>query len=513
MELPQPISSEPPFPIPQQIGKYKIEGLLTKGGMSLLYLGTDPLTQEPVIVKVLLPKYLSQPDMVNRFLNEAQVIALANHPNIVKLYDYGRWENGLYIAMEFVKGISLRKILAHQPFSLKRSLEVLLQIAYAICHLHAHGIIHGDLKPENILINDQGQVKVIDFGIALLLTQKKPVDNGQPQMLIGTPIYMSPEQHVSYLNISFQSDIYSLGIIAYELTLGRISHGRIVLSLAPQGLQKILHKALQPQPEDRYSDMVDFIADLLQYVKSGAFQKDKHGSDYFLELFEKLEGFQTAILPSAPPEWQGIEIGHLQRQDIGLSGLYYDFLDLSSTKKAIFISESVQKGAEGVILSSMLSTCVRTLLTANYALSPLEFLKKLFERIDKDLFAAAFSLCYVVIDTSTHSLEFFQKGYGTLLHADAHSTSITPIVTEAISELQSCRYGHIQYKPNDRFLLLGHTEVLASEIVLDLLKESFKEVLNLPPQTQVELILRKFRLKSEIVSEEHALSLFSLVLQ
>ncbi|MBS0635438.1 MAG: protein kinase, partial [Verrucomicrobia bacterium] len=96
----------PPF---KQIGKYKVEGLISRGGMSLLYLASNPDNQEPIIIKVLLPKYLSEQDVVDRFLNEAHVISLANHPNIVRLIDSGRWEGGLFIAMEFVKGSSLSK--------------------------------------------------------------------------------------------------------------------------------------------------------------------------------------------------------------------------------------------------------------------------------------------------------------------------------------------------------------------------------------------------------------------
>lgn len=515
-QLPKPASSEPAFPIPQQIGKYKIEGLLTKGGMSLLYLGTHPTTQEPVIVKVLLPKYLSQQKMCDRFLNEARVIALANHPNIVRLYDYGRWENGLYIAMEFIKGVSLRKILTQQPFSLKRALEILLQISYAICHLHTHGVVHGDLKPENILINEQGQVKVIDFGIALLLTQKSLIDSNEPKMLIGTPIYMSPEQHQSHLNISFQSDIYALGIVAYELALGKISHGRIILSLAPQGLQKMLHKALQPLPEDRYADVVDFISDLLQYIKSGAFQKDKHGSDYFLELFEKLESFQSSILPTTEPQWTDMEIGHVFKQDIGLSGLYYEFIDLSETKKAIIVTESVQKGAEGVILASMLRSCIKTILHTNKDLKPIQFLEQLFECTANDPCYSPFLLAYLVIDKASHHFEFFQKGYGTLIHACKKTERVFPIATTPLIKpdglLQPFTKAEGVWNPSDRLLLLSHADTFPQDVIDSLLGETFKEVILQPPQTQVELILRKFRLKTEILSEEHLLCLISILL-
>ena len=111
--------------------------------------------------------------MVKRFLAEAKIIAIADHPNIVRLHQSGRWEEGLYIAMEYVQGISLRQYLQKVPLSIKRALEIILEIAYALCHLHTHHVIHRDLKPENILITQEGKVKVIDFGIAQLLYSGK----------------------------------------------------------------------------------------------------------------------------------------------------------------------------------------------------------------------------------------------------------------------------------------------------------------------------------------------------
>lgn len=154
--------------IPAQIGKYKVESLLNRGGMSLLYLGIHPETKEPITIKVLLDEYLSNKEMVERFLHESEIIAMTDHPNIVRLYGQGRWEKGLYIAMEFIQGISLRQLILQQTLSLKRSLEIVLQIAHALLHLHSHGIVHRDLKPENILLTAQGGIKVVDFGIAAL---------------------------------------------------------------------------------------------------------------------------------------------------------------------------------------------------------------------------------------------------------------------------------------------------------------------------------------------------------
>ncbi|NGX57954.1 MAG: Serine/threonine-protein kinase PrkC, partial [Chlamydiae bacterium] len=238
-------SEPPPSKMPENIHGYKIRGFLKKGGMSTIYLGTHPETQEPVAIKVLSPKYLKDEEVIQRFFRESDIIALADHPNIVKLYSQGEWERGLYIAMEYIEGTSLYQYLQETTLSLKEALEISLQIAYAICHLHSHGVIHRDLKLENILVTKEGQVKVIDFGIAQLLDEQQPGRRPRRQ-IIGTPIYMSPEQKLNPESVSYPSDIYSLGIITYELVLGRTNHGKVHLRNMPVKLQPILSKSLQP---------------------------------------------------------------------------------------------------------------------------------------------------------------------------------------------------------------------------------------------------------------------------
>src|SRR3989338_52371 len=125
---PPPPPPEMP-PTPEMIGPYKIESLFKRGGMSLLYLAKHPTTSETVIVKVVLPKYLKDREMLTRLLREAKILGIASHPNVVKLYDLGRWEQGLFVAMEFVQGVSLRQFIKTQSFTHRRALEIVLQIS------------------------------------------------------------------------------------------------------------------------------------------------------------------------------------------------------------------------------------------------------------------------------------------------------------------------------------------------------------------------------------------------
>jgi len=179
------------FLIPEKIGPYEIDSLYSVGGMSYIFLSKSPETGEPIAIKVLRATYLKDKDMLTRLLNEGSILGVTSHPNIVKLYDLGLWEEGIYVAMELVKGISLRHLIKRNAISHKRALEIILEVAYALSHLHSHGVIHRDLKPDNILIVDSGEIKLIDFGIADFLEPligAEVIEKGQS--VLGTANYM-----------------------------------------------------------------------------------------------------------------------------------------------------------------------------------------------------------------------------------------------------------------------------------------------------------------------------------
>lgn len=266
--------------LPEKIGPYVIEALIARSHFSIIYLGYQPLTRQIVALKVLSPQHIQKKAMLSSFLNEGSIIQMASHPNIVKLYDQGEWEGGLYLAMEFIRGISLRQFIQQHSLSIKRSLDIVLQVCYALCHLHAHGIIHGDLKPENILITEDGEVKVLDFGIAKLHSLKS-----SGMALAGTPSYMSPEHKQSVDDLTYASDIYSLGIITYELLTGKLSFGVISLDKLPTSLRPIVEKCLKKSLDERYSDVVDLIFDLSTFFKQTLNEDQQQASS--LSTFDK----------------------------------------------------------------------------------------------------------------------------------------------------------------------------------------------------------------------------------
>lgn len=493
--------------IPKAIGNYKIESLLEKGGMSILYLGTNPETKEPVTIKVLSPKFLSHPEVVQRFLTEAEIIAMADHPNIVKLYGHGEWEGGLYIAMEFIQGISLRQYLLQTPMSLKKALEIIIDIAYALCHLHTHGVIHRDLKPENILVTETGVIKVIDFGIAQLLTEKSPEEIQTKQRLIGTPIYMSPEQKENPESVSFHSDIYSLGIIAYELILGKLSHGHIHISLMPKGMQKILTKTLQPNPEDRYQDIVDFIAEISAYLSSPGIEKEKKVGDYLSELSENLKKAQLILSPEKYLQWFPIEMGISTQKTAIASGLYYDFFEISDYRYGILLGESYIKEAEGFIYAAVLRGMVRA--TYHLASKPQEFIKILNECLLRDNTHQKFSLHYLILNSKENQFTYISCGHGNLWRITGSNTPPNKI---AILNPQLGLHAQDEFAEITLPWRRGDMLVL-SNIHQEFSDEQFRATLieneNINPQKLSSNLLRRVRSSSKIPSN-HPLCIMAI---
>lgn len=518
--LPQGVVKSSKEAIPDKIGPYKVEALLEKGGMSFLYLATHPESKDPITIKVLFPEFLSNPEMVQRFLREAEIIELTDHPNIVKLFGQGTWEGGLYIAMEFIQGISLRQYLLRNLISLKHALELVLEISMALCHLHAHGVIHRDLKPENILVTESGGVKVIDFGIAQLLTevQNNPSEQAQKRRLIGTPIYMSPEQKENPESTSYPSDIYSLGIITYELVLGKLSHGQIHLSMVPKGLQKILAKALQPKPGDRYQDIVDFMADVSTYLNSPALLKENKELDPLSELSESLRHAQHSLVPQSPPYWPKVEIGFATYKSLGISNLYYDFFELPEKAYGIIIGEPSIKGSPGIVYTSVLRGMVRAL--CHLTQKPEEMATILNDLLIQDPMQQVFAFSYLILLPQDQVFRFISCGFGHLwlIPKDTAEPQLITSEHQPLGQNPQIEFKEIEYPWNigDSLVLYACSSsqsLAVAEAIFP--KEQFQaslmENLNHSPQKQVDAILRKAKITLSRLSDERSILLLSLL--
>jgi serine/threonine protein kinase len=502
-DLTTPGDQQPP--VPSQIGPYKVDGLLNKGGMSILYLAVNPETKKTIAIKVLSPAYVTHPELVELFVKEAKIIALSDHPNIIKLYGQGEWEGGLYIAMEFIQGVSLRQFILQHSLSLRRSIEIILQVAYALCHLHTHGVIHRDLKPENILITEDGEIKVIDFGIARLHEESTHRVERQGSGLIGTPSYMSPEQKEDPSKASFSADIYSLGVIAYELILGRLSYGVINLSMLPKGLKKIIEKSLAVSVKDRYQDVVEFITDLSQYLKSGELEKERTGSDVIKEWLENLQRSGQSLSPFYPPDWPSIEIGIARHKTPIQQSLYYDFFKFPDNSYAICMGNALSDEIDSAIYIGVLRGMVRMLIhdASPSVQQPFDisgFLTRLNRVLFDDPLKQHYTFSFLLLDPLRDKLSFVSCGDGAVFHIPAGQKEPRKLVSNSdrlgVSTQNEFSVTTDNWNVNDTLIL--HSLDIPSIPTTDKQKVYENELMNaiaeneiLSSQRQAEAILKK----------------------
>ena len=247
--------------VPGQVGPYRLLRLLGAGGMGVVYLAEQeqPLRRQ-VAIKLVKPGMDSK-DVLARFESERQALALMSHPGIAKVFDAGISAEGLsYFVMEHVAGLPITSYCDRQRLGTRQRLELFVEVCEAIQHAHTKGIIHRDIKPSNVLVSVQGsfpQPMVIDFGIAKAVSQRLTEKTLFTQLgaMIGTPGYMSPEQaEVTGLNIDTRSDIYSLGVLAYELLVGELPFdARRLREATWRELQRMIQEEEPPKPSARIS--------------------------------------------------------------------------------------------------------------------------------------------------------------------------------------------------------------------------------------------------------------------
>ena len=207
----------PKSKVPEKIGQYDVQDCIGKGSMGEIWLCHDSSLDRMIVVKRMQLALRGYEDLVQRFNREVQVLAAMNHPNIVNVYGYWMEKGQLNLSMEFVNGWNLRQILDRAPMPPAWFTGAMLrEILCALMHVHAKGFVHRDLKPGNIMVDVAGRSKLLDFGIARVVSQEMTL----PGTVIGTTAYMSPEQ-VRGLSATALSDLFSLGIIAYEMITGK----------------------------------------------------------------------------------------------------------------------------------------------------------------------------------------------------------------------------------------------------------------------------------------------------
>jgi eukaryotic-like serine/threonine-protein kinase len=267
--------------IGRQLSRYRLLQEVGQGGMAVVYKATDTTLNREVAVKVLHPHLASQQESRARLQREAHAVAKLRHENILEIFDYSGPDSAeSYIVTEFIHGRTLKNFLAAEPLLFPEVAEMIAsEVARALEHAHQFGVIHRDVKPENVMIRNDGLIKLTDFGIAQIIDKERMTVTGQ---LLGSPAYMAPE-HVEGRPLDFRTDVFAVGILTYQLATGqlpfrgknphevlkRIAECRFVPAdgvnaLVGKRLNRIIDKALQREPDARYSDVGQMRRELME---------------------------------------------------------------------------------------------------------------------------------------------------------------------------------------------------------------------------------------------------------
>ncbi len=267
-------------------GRYEIKKVIGIGGMAVVYKAHDLSAKCDVAIKILKEEYLSNEEFCRRFKNESQAIALLNHKNIVKIYDMNNSGNLQYIVMEYIDGITLKEYIEQQgALTSKEAIHFTTQILGALQHAHEKGIVHRDIKPQNVMLKQNGEIKVMDFGIARFARSETRT---MTDKAIGSVHYIAPEQ-AKGSKTDARADIYSVGVMLYEMLTGQLPfEAENAVSVAvmqlqvdpkmprtinpdiPEGLEEITIQAMQKDPRNRYQSASDMLIDIEDFKRNPA---------------------------------------------------------------------------------------------------------------------------------------------------------------------------------------------------------------------------------------------------
>lgn len=265
----------------QQIPGYKVLGPLGKGAMATVFKARQLSLDREVAIKVLPRKFTANPQFIERFYAEGRAAAQLNHPNIVQAFDVGQAGDYHFFVMEYVEGRTVYDdIVKHRRYNEADALDIIIQVAEALQHAHAKGLIHRDVKPKNIMLSKEGIAKLADMGLARAMSDKEAAEAEQGKAF-GTPYYISPEQIRGEVNIGPPSDIYSLGATLYHMVTGNVPfdgknpsavmHKHLKAELvAPDhvnaklspGISEVIEMMMSKNPRDRYKSCADLLVDL-----------------------------------------------------------------------------------------------------------------------------------------------------------------------------------------------------------------------------------------------------------
>jgi serine/threonine protein kinase len=302
----------------ENVGPYRIIEQLGQGGMATVYKAYHPALERYVAIKALHPAFMEEEGFLARFQREARVIAKLEHPNIVPIYDFSEHKGRPYLVMKYIEGETLKARLARSSLSDSEKLEIIEAVGKALSFAHKKGIFHRDIKPSNVLLCSDGSIYLADFGLARIAADGASTLSGD--MLMGTPHYISPEQARGESDLDAKTDIYSFGVVLYELTVGRVPfdsdtpfsiiHDHIYTPLplpskinpeVPDQIQEVLIKALAKDRKDRYPSVEALVSPFLKATEGADVGTPSSATTPVIRIPSPTPREEVAVVAEMPP--------------------------------------------------------------------------------------------------------------------------------------------------------------------------------------------------------------------
>lgn len=297
------------------VQSYEIDELIDEGGMGSIYLGVHKFLKREAAIKDLNPLLRNKPEIIERFRNEAVILSQLQHPNIVSLYDYVENQNGYYIIMEYIKGETLAEYIETTtgPIPERRAISIFLKILDAVGYAHNKNILHRDIKPSNFIINEQNDIKILDFGIAKSIDRHSR-NLTQTGLKVGTTMFMSPQQ-VKGQVLDRRSDIYSLGVTLFQMVTGQLPYDE---TKTEYDLYNLIVNEAFPNPKDYY---VGVSPDMCRVIQKATAKRP-------LDRYQSCEEFSKALL--------GISSGAKIEIPLSMKTKIFDMADDGEPKSPVF---------------------------------------------------------------------------------------------------------------------------------------------------------------------------------
>lgn len=322
--------------------QYQLKRAIGQGGMGSIFQAKQTTLDRDVALKIIDPKISADQTFLDRFEREAKVLAKLSHPNIVAIYDFGRTPDGIaYLVMEFVYGLNLREAMSTMEFSVAEASNLMQSLCDALFYAHQRGVIHRDIKPENILLGDDGTLKIADFGIAKWNDPRSAPRITATQQVLGTLHYLAPEQIESPGEVDHRIDIYSLGVVYYELLTGRLPVGNFeppshLNSQVPRELDRVVMRALSRRPSARYQSADEFRSAIVSAA----------------------EGVHSAETNAPEIELKPLPVISVPIEREDMAGFAKVLGSLQCTPKGVFIEYQVRDAIFGTIKSPLRSIMI-----------------------------------------------------------------------------------------------------------------------------------------------------------